>query len=282
MDVSLIVPFYKGNAYMERIFALARSNAANAPGVQLELLIVCDSPDCPVEYAPSWVEGFSLRILENEKNMGIHGSRVNGIRHARGTYIQMLDQDDLLAENALASQLAAIGDAQVCVANGIDQADRGLIYKNQAHQQWATRERFYYSAGNMIVSPGQCLLRRDAVPEFWLEQIMDRNGSDDLLLWLLLLGEGATWAVNPECLYTHVFTGQNVSADGAKMNASSWEVLEKLEQWAKLTARQRRRFCRSRSLGKLLVGKGRAGKCLAMLRYPDVLLEKLILKRIKA
>ena len=71
MDVSLIVPFYKGNAYMERIFALARSNAANAPGVQLELLIVCDSPDCPVEYAPSWVEGFSLRILENEKNMGI-------------------------------------------------------------------------------------------------------------------------------------------------------------------------------------------------------------------
>ena len=281
MDISVIVPFYKGNCYMQQLFAIVAANAKQAKPAQVELLIVNDSPEQPVEYDPAWVEGFSLRILENETNMGIHGSRVNGIRHAHGTYIQMLDQDDLLAENALASQLAAIGDAQVCVANGIDQAGKGAIYESPAHQQWATRPRFYYSLGNMIVSPGQCLLRRDAVPAFWMEQIMTRNGSDDLLLWLLLFGENATWAVNPQSLYTHVFTGQNVSSDGLKMSASSREVLEKLEQNGKLTPKERRRFRRSRSLGRRLVGKGKAGKALAMLCYPDVLIEKLILKRIK-
>lgn len=274
MDVSVIVPFYKGNQYMQRLFATVRRNAAHAPGVQLELILVNDSPQCPVEYQESWVQGFTLRILENPQNMGIHGSRVNGIRHAQGTYIQLLDQDDLLADHAIASQLAAIGQCQVVVANGEDQANPGKLYRSPAHQAWATRERFYYSVSNMIVSPGQCLLRADAIPAFWMEHIMERNGSDDLLLWLLLFQEKATWAVNPECLYTHVITGQNVSANTEKMLASSWEVLELMEATGKLTSRQRRRFRRSRGLGQRLAGKG--GKLLAMLLYPDVLWEKLI------
>lgn len=280
MDISVITPFYKGNSYMSQLFSCIARAALAVPEARIELILVNDSPECPVIYEEDWVRGFALRVLENSVNSGIHQTRVNGLTQARGEFIWFLDQDDLLSQNAFSSMLSMAADADVIVGNGFDQNPHsyGPIYKTHRHQQQAAQPRFYYSVGNQIVSPGHCLIRRSVIPAGWQENIVRRNGSDDLLLWLLLFHSGCRWKINPEQLYTHVDTGANVSANVAKMADSSMEVLAILQKLRAITPSQTRRFLRSRALAAA-AGKGAGRKLLAMLRYPDVALEKLRLRK---
>ena len=97
------------------------------------------------------------------------------------------------------------------------------------------------------------------------------------LLWLLMFMDNCSWKMNSQQLYTHVITGENLSANMSKMLLSSWEVLELLRQTGKLTKKQEFRFRRSRSMAPLYNGKSKAEKVLAMLRFPDVTWERLAL-----
>lgn len=278
MDISVITPFYKGNRYMEQLFSCIRTAALAAPQAEVELVLVNDSPECPVVFEEVWVRGFSVQVLTNETNSGIHRSRVNGLKEAKGRFVWFLDQDDLLSERAFVSQLALSADADVILANGWDQNPNspGPIYKSPAHQRQAARPRFYYTLTNQIVSPGHVLIRKSAVPQLWQEDFVRRNGSDDLLLWLLLFHSGCRWTVNFEQLYTHVETGENVSANVEKMAQSSCEVLQILRRHGCVTEKQARRFLRGRQFAVAYSGKGKAGKLAAMLRYPDAAWEKLL------
>ena len=283
MDITVITPFYKGNAYMEGLFGCIRGNAENAPELAVELLLVNDSPDCPIEYDPQWVRGFSVRILTNPENCGIHRSRVNGLAQAQGTFIPFLDQDDILEAHTFSSQFPLGQDADVVIANGFDQNPKtyGPIYKSLAHQQQATHPRFYYSVGNQIVSPGHCLIRKSAIPAQWCQTFISRNGSDDLLLWLLMFAEDRRFTINPRQLYTHVDTGVNVSADDRKILSSSWEVLDHLKACGKITPRQEKKYTRCRRMAGIYANKPKIFKLLAFLCYPDVAWEKLTLHRTK-
>lgn len=285
MDISVITPFYKGNAYMEGLFACVARCAARAPELQVELILVNDSPDVPVEYREEWVRGFSLEILRNEVNVGIHRSRVNGLNKARGEFIQFLDQDDILEEDALRSQYSLTENADVVVANGYDESpgNRGLIYRSNAHHQQALYPDMYYGVGNQIVSPGQCLIRKAGIPAQWCRSTISRNGSDDLLLWLMMFSCGARFRANPDRLYRHVDTGENVSSNVGKMLASSWEVLEILreENGIGITGRQEKQFRRSRTMAGHYVGKSKPRKLLAMLLFPDVAIRRLKLRELK-
>lgn len=283
MDITVITPFYKGNAYMEQLFHCIRANAMEAPSLSVELILVNDSPSVEIVYDKCWVQGFTLHILTNSQNSGIHRSRVNGLQHAQGTFILFLDQDDLIADNALSSQFSLMHNADVVVANGFDQNPRnyGPIYRSTRHQSLTVSPRFYYSVGNLIVSPGHCLIRKNAIPIEWYEHCIHRSGSDDLLLWLMMFARNCRFVTNPEMLYTHVDTGENVSANVDKMLSSSQAVLSTLKQLNLITAKQERQFLRSRSMARFYVGKNKLQKMGAMLRYPDVALERLVLQRYK-
>ena len=282
VDISVIVPFYKGNIYMERIFSCVRKNAENAKDLSVELLLVNDSPDTEIVYDESWAEGFTLQIVKNPVNVGIQRSRINGLEHASGTFVVMLDQDDLLTDNALASQYRFCGEADVVVANAINEnRDRVKpVYQSLAHQRQAAFPRFYYTVGCLIVSPGQCLIRKEAIPAVWKEKCIDCNGSDDYYLWLLMQGE-CRWTINPEVLYTHVDTGENLSIDIDRMIRSSLEVVELLKQDNKITPRHERLANRRFRMRKFYEGRARWRKAAACLLYPDLFIELLIYTAIK-
>lgn len=276
MDISVVTPFYKGNRYMQSLLKCIGRACAGAPERSVELILVNDSPDCPVEYEQAWVQGFSVTAVNNAVNSGIHRSRVNGLERARGEFIQFLDQDDLLEPNVFASQYSLAGNADVVVANGIDQNPNspGPIYRSAAYHAQVTHPRFYYSVGNLIVSPGQCLIRKSAIPESWKQDHLSRNGSDDWLLWLLMFAQGRRFAVNPELLYTHVETGENLSANVEKMAASSMEVLQLLKKNNAITPKQERQFRRSCEVSVKYMGRSKAGKILTMLCHPAAAVER--------
>ncbi len=282
MDISVITPFYKGNMHMEQLFGCIRRNAAAAQGIGIELVLVNDSPDTAIVYDESWVEGFSLQIVNNPVNVGIQRSRINGLKYANGTFVVMLDQDDLLTDTALASQYRFCADADVVVGNGINEnRDRTRpIYHSLAHQRQAAFPRFYYTVGCLIVSPGQCLIRKDKIPSVWKEKCIDCNGSDDYYLWLLMQGE-YRWAVNPAVLYTHVDTGENLSIDIDRMIRSSLEVIDLLKQDNKISPRYERLAKRRFRMRKFYEGRAGWRKVAACLLYPDLFAELLIYTAIK-
>lgn len=280
MDISIVTPFYKGNQYMESLFKCVRLNAQNVPSLYIELVLVNDSPDTDIYYNPKWADGYEVHIIVNETNLGIQQSRSNGIHAARGKYVILLDQDDLLEDNAIKTQYESIEDGDVVVANGFDQnpLNHGIIYHSAGHQNMVLDRRYYYSIGNMIVSPGQCMIKKKAFPKEWLESGIKNNGSDDLLLWLLMLPPRYKWKINTNSIYTHVDTGENVSSDFQKMYNSSMEVLNWMISVNSVTEHEKKMFERRFRMRRMYEGKKKYWKAMAYVAFPDMAIELLKMK----
>lgn len=233
MKVSVITPFYEGDKYMDNLVDAMLKNEQSLlrAGHQLEMILVNDSPWKKLE-APEGEEQF-IKVITNPENKGIHYSRVAGLAEATGDYIMFLDQDDLIEEDALVKLLKAIAnsDVDVMVANAaLEQADGNklLWYRNAYHKNLVGDLSTYLRIGIQIISPGQCLIKRTSIPEFWKTHIMTKNGADDYFLWLLMLANGSKFKCFDEALYTHRYTAVNLSADTTVTDASVYDFIEYL------------------------------------------------------
>lgn len=238
MLVSVIIPFYYGEKYLSRIKEMIINNVENMLSTDsIELILVNDSPNYIINEVEMQSEKYKLKVFVNDTNVGIHQSRINGIRVAEGEYILMLDQDDLISDKCISSQLAKIGNADVIVSNGYkkNQNIDEIIYQSDKQQQKVRKLFWYIYLENRILSPGQCMIKKESIPKIWTKICMKKNGADDMLLWLIMLHKKNIIKTNSECLYTHVSTGENVSNDDLKMADSTFEMLELLKQLNILT-----------------------------------------------
>ena len=85
MDISIITPIYNGNKYLNSYLKMIEDATSIISDV--EVIWVNDSPNVPLEYDKELAKNIDLQIIENEKNSGIHKSRVNGLTKAKGEYI---------------------------------------------------------------------------------------------------------------------------------------------------------------------------------------------------
>lgn len=108
----------------------------------------------------------------------------------------------------------------------------------------------YAKSHNQIVSPGQCLIKKTAIPNEWLEYTTKNNGSDDLLLWVIMLSRGKKFVINKNPIYTHKYTGANLSDNIPEMRKSSLEIAEYLENIVDIDPKVIRNIKRSRKLGE--------------------------------
>lgn len=254
MDVSVIIPYYYGNKYLLKLLEVVQRNriALGNKGMDLEVIIVNDSPDEEIVITDALLSN-SVTVLCNPINQGIHQSRVNGLNTARGKYILFVDQDDLITDNCLLSQVNAIGSYDFVVGNGYktDSKDKYQLFKNAKEQRRCIKLNYYYFYTCPIISPGQVLIKKDSIPVEWKENILKHNGSDDYYLWLLLLEGGAKGTINSESVYVHVYTGTNTSLDANYMRRSTRELVEhlrgKVPNWKlKCILRRTDYFCENR------------------------------------
>ena len=231
-DISVVVPLYKGKKFIKRIMEMISSNASQlCYRLNVELILINDYPQekisCDfINSSPN----FKLVICENKRNMGIHASRIAGFHNSKGKYILFLDQDDLIADDYLLSQWQLISDADVVVCNGIQK--NKLIYLNRKTQENILYIDEWIKGVNLIISPGQALIRKEAIPQIWLDNIMVINGVDDFFLWLSLHNTNARFKINEEELFNSIRHGDNTSANLTQMKYSLMElndIVEKLE-----------------------------------------------------
>ncbi len=233
MKISIITPIYEGNKYLDRYLKcvqLAVDEFIKNKGNLVEVVLINDSPWVAVEYDDTLIQGFELKLIENNRNFGIHKSRINGFKESTGEYILFLDQDDLITAVSLSALAKAIGRADIALGNGIFEKKKTTedIFANRFSQDFATKPFVYRWIRDFVVSPGQCLIKKSSIPEYWLEHPLKNNGTDDYLLWLLMFNERAVMVSCREKVYIHKYTGTNYSLDDDKMFNSTREMLHLL------------------------------------------------------
>ncbi len=206
IDISIIIPLYKGQKYCKRLLNIIESNCLYNNlyrDCKIEVIFVNDYPDEKIIIEPS-EKLFELRLINSEKNMGIHASRVKGIRFSRGEYIIMLDQDDLVREDWLYSQWHTIiyEKSSYCVCNGWSGRFR-ILYREGVLKNSVNDINYYLKVGNPIWSPGQVIIKQKSLPQAWMDNIQVCNGADDFLLWIMVLKNGDSFSVNDSYLYYH-------------------------------------------------------------------------------
>ena len=235
--ISVIVPLYKGKKYISNILKQINNNYEKVKQIlEIEVIFVNDYPEEKIvlsEYDEIIDNNIKLLLLENQYNMGIHQTRVNGLMNSSGNIIYFLDQDDYISDNFFLSQYTKLKNNDVIVCNGFQKRaeKKELIYTSNYHIN-RVKKLNTYKMWNEIVSPGQCLIRRKSIPKYWIENIVSNNGSDDYFLWVLLLADKCKFAINNETLYTHCLTENNFSSNYDKMINSNKEVCEYLKTYS--------------------------------------------------
>lgn len=259
---SIVVAWYKGQQYVDRLIRVAEDNrkslTAGGCKAEVELVFVNDSPEVTIEL-PDIPEDIRVQVIEHQVNSGIHQARVTGLSGCRGDYVVFLDQDDELEKDALLNEWQAIGDTDAVVANARnEQADGSftLQYPTQGDFRNALDLSAYIRYRNQIISPGHCLLRRSSIPAEWSRYIMKVNGSDDLFLWILMLSKKCTFTPMNKVVYTHHYTGSNLSAEMVKMAQSSLDISEALKEIPYVRKKDAEDFIRRR---RMLIDLSKAG-----------------------
>ncbi|MCX2575929.1 glycosyltransferase family 2 protein [Pedobacter sandarakinus] len=105
--ISIIVPCYNQGKYLRETLNSVRNQAYQ----NWECIIVNDgSADETHEVATSFVEEDCRFRYFSQSNMGLSGARNTGIKVAHGDFIQLLDSDDLIEQNALSSKVSHLKD----------------------------------------------------------------------------------------------------------------------------------------------------------------------------
>ncbi len=276
--VTVITPFYKGNSFLKNLSEIVAKNAQNLkakfPDSELEHIIVNDCPESELD-ASLLSSGANTTVINHEKNGGIHAARVTGLKNSDGEIILFLDQDDVITEDAVASQLEKMGDADVIVSNAyIEDEDKNLtkLYPTRYRFNKVKKLKIYAKTHNQIVSPGQCLIKRSAIPSEWMDNIMSINGADDLFLWVLMLSKNCNFILNDEVVYTHKHTGANLSSEGVKMSVSTLEIVDFLKKIPYVSSKCRSDLERSRQMHVKMSGKNIVKKLAIAAMYPDIIL----------
>lgn len=281
MKFSIISPIYKGQKYIENLIGMAERNhdllIKNGYDAQVELILVNDYPKDNLVCRDS--KKISINLIEQEENVGIHHTRIRGLQASKGEYILFLDQDDLINDNYLLNQYQALSGADLVICNAYMEDEKGRkkqLYRSKKSMDLILNKEAYILGHNRIVSPGQALIRARSIPDIWKREILAANGSDDLFLWLLLFNAQAIYVLNPSSLYTHKYSGNNLSLDADKMAKSSLSFANVLEKYVVLEAGQIEDFKRSRCFDIRLRKSCNFEKVILLIKNIDI-----VIKRIK-
>jgi len=223
IDVSIIIPLYKGNKYIDALLTQI-DDCINNTDATVEVIFVNDYPIETISDLHS--ENFNVHLINNKTNLGIHASRINGLYASKGEYVLFLDQDDYIRPDYIKKQLNCVGDADAVVCKLLN-GDKQYYTDSFKFKEVITK-KFMLNKWCPIVSPGQVLVKRTSIPKIWKKNVISSNGADDYFLWLAMLGKGMKFTLNDEILFEHRITGINTSLDTNKMMDSEHEMLQVL------------------------------------------------------
>ena len=115
LKVSIIIPIYKVEKYIERCLLSIMSQTKAASHFSLECILVDDcSPDHSMDIVKHIINQhrntksiLEFKFLRHNVNRGVSAARNTGLDHATGEYILFVDSDDYLLPNSLSTFIEA-------------------------------------------------------------------------------------------------------------------------------------------------------------------------------
>lgn len=223
--ISVIVPVYKGQKYIRRIIDLVE-NSIGMDDSEMEIIFVNDYPEDFLE-RENYQSQVHIEFINHKENKGIHQTKIDGLKKSRGEFILFLDQDDTISEYFFCYQMKKIKNYDAVFCNGHHRQGEPIYYAGEIKNKKFSLEN-YMLFGYPLISLGQMLLKRKAIPVNWIENPLVNNGWDDHLFWVCMMHENSSVIYNDEFLYIHEEDGSNVSFNWSQMRRSGNEFREKL------------------------------------------------------
>ncbi len=231
--VSLIIPFYKQEAYLAEA---VRSGLLQNPR-PFEIVVVDDGS--PVSAASLLHEFEGITIIRTS-NQGSSAARNTGAEHSSGQYLIFLDADDRLFPGAIAAHLKtlephpeyALSFGAVRLING-----HGLEIR-PAHLCRPRKNYFTMLLGsNPIACPGGAMIRRAPFFEAGLFDPVSNLAED---YWLYLrIAHRHQIARTPQCVVEYRSHPHSASQNQERLLAATLATLDRLETTFELSASER-------------------------------------------
>jgi glycosyltransferase involved in cell wall biosynthesis len=169
--VSVLIPSWNGEDFV----GAAIDSVLGQTFSDFELVVVDDhSTDATMEIARRRTDS-RLRIVAGEANIGLEANWNRALAEARGGFVKILPQDDLLAPDCLEKQVAVLDDPAhssvvlvSCARNVVDTSGKVLLRRSFRRRSGrlsgrrAVRE-CVRAGTNLIGEPGAVLLRSAAI-----------------------------------------------------------------------------------------------------------------------
>ena len=222
--VSVIMPCYNAEAYLdEAITSVAAQTVAD-----WELMILDDgSTDGSREIAARWAASDPrIRLLENPENLGAARTRNRGLDLASGTWIALLDSDDIWRPEKLQLQLSLAersGAELIYSSYSLFREDRpgrsAYLVPPKVDYKGLLKEN--------VIGCSTVLLRRDALGDkrFPLDVY-----HEDYALWLELLRSGVRAAGCTEILADWRISPDSRSHDKRDAAKNRWIIYRRAEK----------------------------------------------------
>ena len=186
--ISVILPAYNAEKTVEE----AVESVLSQTYTKFELIVIDDaSTDGTKAIIESLAEKDPrIRVISNEKNLGVLKTRLKGIRSAFGKWIAFIDSDDMWATDKLAKQVAVQNEqASYLVFTGT-----GFIGSNGKELSWefhVPSEVTYKQLLRQNVIPNSSVLvMKDIFLKYTPVSEDHRDIHEDYACWLLMLKEG--------------------------------------------------------------------------------------------
>lgn len=182
VEVSLIVPIYKVEKYVERcLHSIFKQTFSD-----VEYILINDcTPDRSIEIAKKIIKVYPnkrISLLENEVNIGSAGVRNIGINVAKGKYIIFIDSDDYVEPAMLEDMYneAEKKSADIVIADYYINYPQKQVCKKQAAPSTGTECAKWILAGLLHSSNSNKLIKKELYTENHISFIEGLNMWEDM------------------------------------------------------------------------------------------------------
>lgn len=222
--VSVIVPVYNGEKYIEETV----QSVLNQDYDNVELVVIIDgTKDRTVDILKPYEEQGLLKVLEQE-NMGASASRNKGMKLAKGEYVLLLDQDDLIEPTLIskAVKLAQVTKSSGVVVNGKLIDSYGALIRRMYRFNKPTLKLKDMLCKNQIYTTSQVLFNRQKVLLLGGLDAQNAGIADDWDLMLRIVLSGGKLVFLDEMLMSYRIHDSNASRNLDRMLSCELKVLD--------------------------------------------------------
>ena len=220
--ISIVMPAYNAAKFIRSAIASVQAQSYS----NWELLVIDDgSKDETIEIVKELAKDDArIRLLQNEKNMGVAKTRNRGIELARGEYIALLDSDDLWYAEKLAKQLALAG----LTGAEIVYCSYAMIGENdeEKHAPFIVPEKTNYKKMlvSSVISCSTVLMRAEMAKKYHFDETYYH---EDYVLWMQMMKDGRSAYGCTDVLGAYRIRESSRSSDKLSSAKKRWVIYRK-------------------------------------------------------